>query len=344
MGAFLFRRFVRAVPTLIGVTCISFFILRLIPGDPVQHLLGERGGSPELVQEMRAVLGLDQPLWKQYVLFLKSLLHGDLGNSLITGRPVIKEFWDHFPATVELSLFALLGAFLSAVPLGAVSALKRNTPLDYTVMGASLLGFSMSVFWWGLMLILIFSVGLGWTPVAGRIGALYEIHHVTGFYLIDAWFSENSLKAFGSALRHLILPGLTLGAVPLAFIVRVTRAGFLETLKKDYIRTAHSKGLGPGRIFFRHAFFNALIPIVTVTGFLTGALLTGAVLTETVFSWPGAGHWLVRGVLSRDYPVITGGALLMALLIVGVNTLVDVIYMKVDPAVKERLLSKTEGK
>ena len=343
MGSFLFKRLVRAGPVLIGVTVISFFILRLIPGDPVQQLLGERGGSPELVQEMRAAWGLDKPLWIQYLLFLKSLFQGDLGTSLVTGQPVIKEFWAYFPATIELSFFALAGAFLLGIPLGIASALKRNTILDYTMMGVSLLGFSMSVFWWGLMLILIFSVTLGWTPVAGRIGALYEIHQVTGFYLIDVWFSEDSLRAFGSALSHLLLPSLTLGAIPLAFIVRMTRSSFLEVLKKDYIRTAWGKGLGPRQVFFHHAFFNALIPIVTVAGFLTGALLTGAVLTETVFSWPGIGHWFVKGVLSRDYPVITGGVLLMAFVIVGVNVLVDVIYTKVDPSVRDILLKNEKN-
>ena len=338
MGSFLFKRIIQALPALVGVTAVSFFILRLIPGDPVQQLLGERGGSPELVQEMRAAWGLDKPLWTQYFLFLKALFQGNLGTSLVTGQPVFKEFWTYFPATVELSFFALAGALLLGIPLGILSALRRNTILDYTVMGVSFLGFSMSVFWWGLMLILVFSVTLGWTPVAGRIGALYEVHQVTGFYLIDVWFSENSLKAFGSAIGHLLLPSLTLGAIPLAFIVRMTRSSFLEVLKKDYIRTAWGKGLGSGKVFFHHAFFNALIPIVTVVGFLTGALLTGAVLTETVFSWPGIGHWFVKGVLSRDYPVITGGVLLMAFIIVGINILVDVIYTKADPSVRDILL------
>lgn len=343
MASFLFKRFVQAVPALIGVTLISFFVLRLIPGDPIQQLLGERGGSPELVQEMRAALGLDKPLWVQYFLFLKSLFQGDLGTSLITGQPVLREFLTYFPATVELSFFALTGALLLGIPLGIASALKRNTVLDYTIMGGSFLGFSMSVFWWGLMLILVFSVTLGWTPVAGRIGALYDINQVTGFYLIDVWFSESGLKAFGSALSHLLLPGFTLGAIPLAFIVRMTRSGFLEVLKRDYIRTAWGKGLGSGRVFFLHAFFNTLLPLVTVVGFLTGALLTGAVLTETVFSWPGIGHWFVKGVLSRDYPVITGGVLLMAFVIVGINILVDVIYIKIDPSVRDLLLKNEKN-
>ena len=343
MGAFLFKRLIQAIPSLIGVTLVSFFILRLIPGDPVQQLLGERGGSPELVQKMRAAWGLDKSLWTQYLFFLKALFQGNLGTSLITGQSVLKEFWTYFPATVELSFFALMGALLLGIPLGIISALKRNTILDYVVMGTSFLGFSMSVFWWGLMLILIFSVTLGWTPVAGRIGALYDIHQVTGFYLIDVWFSENSLRAFGSALSHLILPSLTLGAIPLAFIVRMTRSSFLEVLKRDYIRTAWGKGLGPKKVFFYHAFFNALLPIVTVVGFLIGALLTGAVLTETVFSWPGIGHWFVKGVLSRDYPVITGGVLLMAFIIVGINILVDVIYTKVDPSVRDILLKNEKN-
>ena len=338
MGVFLLKRLFQSVPVLAGVTLVSFFVLRLIPGDPVQNMLGERGGSPELLRELRETYGLNKPLWTQYFLFLKSLFQGDLGKSLVTGQSVAKEFWIYFPATLELSFFALTGALFLGVPLGIISALKRNTALDYTIMGVSLLGFSMSVFWWGLMLILVFSVTLGWTPVAGRIEVLYEIPKVTGFYLIDAWFSENSLRAFGSALHHLLLPGLTLGAIPLAFIVRMTRAGFLEVLKKDYIRTARAKGLDSRRVFFRHAFLSALIPVITVAGFLTGALLTGAVLTETIFSWPGIGHWLVKGTLSRDYPVITGGVFLMAFIIVAVNISVDVIYAKADPSVRDQLL------
>ena len=335
MRFFLFQKFLHSIPTLVAITLISFFFLRLIPGDPVQQLLGERGASDEAVQEMRATLGLDRPLWKQYVFFLKSLSHGDMGRSLITGERIQKEFFAYLPATVELSLFALFWSLLLGIPLGLFAALKRNTFWDHSVITLSLFGFSMSIFWWGLMLILFFSVSLGWTPVSGRVGALYEIPSITGFYLIDAWFSEKPLEVFFSVLKHLLLPGLALGTIPLAFIVRMTRSSLLETLDRDFIRTAKAKGLGFYKVFFRHALFNALIPIVTIVGFLIGALLTGAVLTETVFSWPGIGRWFVQGILSRDYPVITGGILLVGILIVLINIFVDIIYTKLDPKVRD---------
>lgn len=334
MSAFFLQRFIRSLPTLIGVSLVAFFILRLIPGDPVQQLLGERGASQEAVEELKRNLGLDKPLSIQYFFFLKSLSKGELGKSIVTSEPVIKEFFAYFPATVELSFCSLLWAFFLGIPLGLFAALNRNRFLDRWIIGFSLFGFSMSIFWWALMLILVFSVTLGWTPVSGRLNALYEIHSVTGFYLIDAWFSEESLKVFLNALKHLILPSLTLGTIPLAFIVRMTRSSMLEVLNRDFIRTAKAKGLGFYTIFFRHALFNALVPIITILGFLIGSLLTGAVLTETIFSWPGIGQWFVQALLARDYPVITGGSLLIAVLIIGINICVDLAYAKVDPQIR----------
>ena len=342
MISFFIRRFLQMLPTLIGVTAVSFFVLRAIPGDPVQQMLGERGGSSEEVQKMRETLGLDKPLLTQYALFLKSLFKGDLGKSIITGRPVAEEFFSHFPATVELSFLALFWSVLVGLPLGVFAALRKKSFWDPLVTSLSLFGFSMSVFWWGLMLILIFSVGLGWLPVSGRVGALYDIDSVTGLYLIDSWLSKQGFSAFLDVLKHLILPSLTLGVIPLAYIVRITRASFLEILEQPYIKTAHSKGLGFYRVFFRHVLSNALIPIITVIGFLAGALLTGAVLTETVFSWPGIGRWFVQGVLARDYPVITGGVFLMALIIIGINFFVDVLYFLADPRLKKLILKIKE--
>ncbi len=337
MAFFLFRKFLYVLPTFFGVTIVAFSILYLIPGDPVQQLLGERGASPEAVQEMRSHLGLDKPLWQQYGLFLAALFQGDFGFSIITGESVVKEFFSYFPATVELSFFALLWAFFLGIPLGVFAALKKDTFVDHTVISLSLFGFSMSIFWWGIMLILIFSVTLGVTPVSGRIDVLYEIPFVTGLYLVDVWFAEEKIQAFLNVLHHLLLPSLTLGTIPLAFIVRMTRSSVLETVSKDFIRTAKGKGLSFYKVFFHHALVNALIPIITVVGFLMGTLLTGAILTETVFSWPGVGQWLVQAVLSRDYPVIKGGVLLISFIIIGINIAVDVIYIKADPRMKNAI-------
>lgn len=342
MVSFLVQRFLRVFPTLIGVTLVSFFLLRAVPGDPVQQMLGERGGSSEEVQKMREALGLDKPLLTQYGLFLKSLLKGDLGKSIITGRSVGEEFFSHFPATLELSFLSLFWSVLLGIPLGIFAALRRKSFWDPLVTSLSLFGFSMSVFWWGLMLILFFSVGLEWLPVSGRIGALYDITPVTGLYLVDSWFSEEGFATFLDVLRHLILPSLTLGVIPLAYIVRITRISFLQILKQPYVKTAHSKGLGFYKVFFRHVLSNALIPIITVIGFLVGVLLTGAVLTETVFSWPGVGRWFIQGTLARDYPVITGGVFLMALIIISINVCVDVLYFLVDPRMKKWLLKTDE--
>lgn len=300
-------------------------------------MLGERGGSTKEAQKMRESLGLDKPLLTQYGLFLKSLLQGNLGKSIITGQPVAKEFAAHFPATLELSFMAILWSVLLGIPLGVFAALKQKSFWDPLITSLSLVGFSMSVFWWGLMLIVIFSVGLDWFPVSGRVGALYDINTITGFYLLDSLFSEEGLKAFLNVLKHLILPSLTLGVIPLAYIVRVTRTSVLRVLKQPYIQTAHSKGLRPYRVFFRHVLANALIPIITVIGFLAGTLLTGAVLTESVFSWPGIGRWFVNAVLARDYPVITGGVFLMALIIIGINFFTDVLYFLVDPRLKKSI-------
>ena len=340
MKAFLIRKLLYILPTLFTVTVVTFSLLYVTPGDPVQLLLGERGASVEAVQEMRSLLGLDKSIGKQYLLFLKSIFQGDFGHSIVTSESVSKEFFSYFPATFELTFFALLWAFILGIPLGVFAAFKKNTLLDHSIIGLSLFGFSMSIFWWGIILILIFSVGLGITPVSGRVSVLYDIPFVTGLYLIDSWFSEDGKQAFLSALNHLLLPSLVLGTIPLAFIVRMTRSSVLETLSKDFIRTAKSKGLSFYQVFFHHAFVNALVPIITVIGFLVGTLLTGAILTETVFSWPGVGQWLVQAVLSRDYPVIKGGVLLISFIIIGINMMIDIIYTQIDPKIRDLLLKK----
>ena len=337
MFYFFCRRMGSAIPTLFICTVLVFIIVRLIPGDPVDHLLGERGADPALKQELMTKWGLTRPLYEQYGIFLARAVKGDMGRSLVSGRPVLREFWDRFPATIELSFFALLFSLCVGIPLGFLSAVKANSFWDFICSGGTLVGYSMSVFWWGLVLILFFSVYLGLTPVSGRMDILYEVKPVTGFMLLDVWFSPEGFKAFKTALRHLILPVLTLSTIPLAYITRMTRFSLLEVFKEDFIRTARGKGLSRSRVFFVHAFGNALIPLITVTGLMLGSLLAGAVLTETVFSWPGVGRWLVQAVLARDYPVLQGGVLLITLIIIVVNILVDMLYVKADPRVKTAL-------
>ncbi|MCB9025856.1 MAG: ABC transporter permease subunit [Bdellovibrionaceae bacterium] len=298
-------------------------------------MLGERGATPEVYQKMQASLGLDQPVLLQYFKYLGQLFTGNFGTSITSQRPVFEEFMDRFPATMELGIVGMLFAILFGVPMGIISAAKRKTPLDYTLMGGALLGYSMPIFWWALVLIMFFSVQLGWTPVSGRISVMYEIDQVTGFLLIDSLLSEESWPAFKSALHHLILPAFVLGTIPLAVIARMTRSSLLEVLREDYIRTARAKGLTEQRVIVLHGLKNALIPIVTVIGLMLGAVLTGAILTETIFSWPGIGRWFVSSVEARDYPVIQGGIILIALTVMIVNLLVDLIYLWVNPLLRE---------
>lgn len=337
MGVFFIKRILHALPTLVGVSVIAFALIRMIPGDPVLLMVGERGASQEAIDEMRANLGLDKPLVTQYFLFIGNAVRGDLGHSVISKRPVWQEFVARFPATVELSLLALLWAVALGIPLGVLAALKRRRWPDHVLMSASLVGYSMPIFWWGLILILFFSVKLGWTPVSGRISAAFDVEPLTGFYLIDVWLRGLGWSAFRDAAAHMILPAIVLGTIPVAAIARMTRSSLLEVLREDYVRTAKAKGLSFYQIVFVHALTNALIPVVTVIGLMLGTLLTGAVLTETLFSWPGVGRWLVNSVQARDYPVLQGGVLLLALIIVMVNTFVDVLYMYLNPRLRGKL-------
>ncbi len=335
---FLLRRLAVLIPTLIGVSLVAFSLIRLIPGDPALLLLGERGGSPEVLAQIRVSLGLNLPLYKQYFLFVGNALHGELGNSIVSKRPVLEEFWSRFPATLELGMVAMVWSTLLGLPLGILAAVKRNTWLDYTVMGSSLIGYSMPIFWWGLILILVFSVNLGWTPVSGRISVEYDIPVRSGFLLADVWLTgepwADQLRAFWDAFRHMLLPSIALGTIPLATIARMTRSSMLEVIGEDFIRTAKAKGLSPMRVIVVHALRNALIPVVTVIGLIFGTIVTGAILTETIFSWPGIGKWLVNSVTSRDYPVIQGGILIIAGIIVLINMAVDLAYAWVNPRMR----------
>jgi dipeptide transport system permease protein len=333
MLGFIVRRVLLVIPTFIAIAFLTFVAIRLVPGDPIEVRTGERGISPERLAEFRHQLGLDQPVWKQFLDYLVQIAHGDLGTSISTHAPVLQEFLTLFPATLELALCAMLFAVVLGVPAGVLAATRRGGFLDYSVMGVALTGFSMPIFWWGLLLILFFSVTLDLTPVSGRIDLLYYFEPVTGFMLIDSLLSDQD-GAFLSAVSHLILPTIVLGTIPLATIARMTRSTMLEVLGEDYVRTARAKGLSPFRVVNVHALRNALIPVVTVIGLQTGMLMGGAVLTEYIFSWPGIGTWLIESIQRRDYPVLQGGVLMISGLVILINILVDVLYGVLNPRIR----------
>jgi dipeptide transport system permease protein len=300
--------------------------------------VGERGISPERHAELLHQMGLDRPLYVQFFDYVGGVLQGDLGVSVITQRPVMDEFLTLFPATVELAIFAMIFATLIGLPAGVLAAVKRGSVYDHVVMGTSLTGYSMPIFWWGLLLILFFSVDLGWTPVAKRLSDDFFVDEVTGFMLIDTLLSDDPMNegSFLNALHHLILPTIVLGTVPLAVTARMTRSAMLEVLGEDYIRTARAKGLGVYRIVAIHALRNALVPVVTVIGLQVGTLMGGAILTESVFSWPGIGKWLVESISRRDYPALQGGVLVIAALVMTTNLVVDLMYGLLNPRIRHK--------
>jgi dipeptide transport system permease protein len=310
-------------------------MIRLVPGDPIELLVGERSISPERHAALRAEYGYDKPVLEQYWIYISGVIRGDLGKSIVTKQPVMDEFMTLFPATVELSVCAMLFALLVGLPAGMIAAVRRGTVFDHAVMSTALTGYSMPIFWWGLLLIILFSGMLGWTPVSGRISLLYYFEPVTGFMLIDSLLSGED-GAFRSALSHLILPAVVLGTIPMAVIARQTRSAMLEVLNEDYVRTARAKGLSPRRVIGVHALRNALIPVVTVIGLQVGVLFSGAVLTETIFAWPGIGKWLIDSISRRDYPSVQGGILLIATTIIIVNLLVDLVYGLINPRIRHR--------
>ena len=332
MLRFVFTRLALVVPTFIGMTLIAFLMIRLVPGDPIETLAGERGIDPVRHAQLVKDYGLDKPVLVQYGVYIGRVLHGDLGKSMITQAPVLSEFKALFPATVELALCAVVFALVLGIPAGMLAAVRRNSVFDHGVMGVSLTGYSMPIFWWGLLLILLFSVQLGWTPVSGRIDVKYFFEPVTGLFLVDAWLADEP-GAWRSALAHLALPMIVLGTNPLAIIARMTRSAMLEVLGEDYIRTARAKGLSALRVVALHAFRNALLPVVTVIGLQVSVLFTGAILTETIFSWPGVGKWMIEAISRRDYPVLQGGLLLLGGVVMAVNLAVDLTYGIINPRV-----------
>jgi dipeptide transport system permease protein len=333
MLRFLVTKLVGLVPTFFGVTLLTFAMIRLIPGDPVEVMAGERGIDPERHAALMHQLGFDRPLFEQYAGYIWNVMQGDLGKSFVTRKPVLGDFLQLFPATVELAVCAMLFAVLIGLPVGVIAGTRRGRFADHSVMVLSLTGYSMPIFWWGLLLIIFFSVHLGWTPVSGRLDFAYFVVPVTNFMLIDTLLSDQK-GAFLDALHHLVLPSIVLGTIPLAVIARMTRSSMLEVLGEDYVRTARAKGLAPWRVIGLHALRNALIPVITVIGLQTGVLLAGAILTETIFSWPGIGKWLVDSISRRDYPSVQGGVLLVAIVIMLVNLSVDLLYGLINPRIR----------
>ncbi|SIS70355.1 ABC transporter permease subunit [Phaeovulum vinaykumarii] len=333
MIRFILGKILYLVPTFIGITIVAFGFVRLLPGDPVLLLAGERGITPERHAELSHALGFDRPIWVQYLDFVSGLFQGDFGLSLTTKKPVLDEFLTLFPATIELGLCAIVLATLIGIPLGVLAAIKRGSWFDQMSMGTALVGYSMPIFWWGLLLIILFSGILKWTPVSGRIDLLYYFPNGTGFMLYDALMSGQK-GAFVSALRHLILPSIVLATIPMAVIARQSRSAMLEVLGEDYVRTARAKGMSPFRVVSVHALRNALIPVVTTIGLQIGMLMAGAILTETIFSWPGIGKWMIDSISRRDYPSVQGGLLLMAGVVMVVNLIVDLLYGVINPRIR----------
>ena len=326
------RRGLTIVPVLLGVSVLVFSFIHLIPGDPALTMLGERA-TPEKVAEVRVRLGLDRPIWEQYVLYIGKALRGDLGVSIIRGDPVAGDLLRRFPATVELAMAAIIVAIALGIPIGVASAVWRNSLLDSVARLGALTGVSMPIFWLGLVLAWFFGVQLRILPTGFRLSSGTAFVPWTNFVILDALL-QRDWTTLGDALRHLILPALALATIPLAVIARMTRASMLEVLSREYIRTAEAKGLSRRAVILRHALRNALLPVLTVIGLQVCRLLAGAILTETIFSWPGIGLWVYESIESRDYAIVQGVSLFIAVIVVGVNLLTDVLYAAVDPRIK----------
>jgi peptide/nickel transport system permease protein len=331
MVSYIIRRLLILVPTLLGVSVIIFFMLHITPGDPAELLLGERS-SQQALEEMREHLGLNQPLYVQYGMFLKRLVQLDLGETIWTRQKVWVEIRQRFPATIELSVAALCISCTLGMLFGIVSATKQYSIFDYLSMLGALVGVSMPIFWLGLVFMLVFSVNLDWLPISGRLSVGIDLDVITNFYVLDAILTAH-WEALGDALWHLIMPAFTLSTIPTAIVARMTRSAMLEVLRQDYIKTAKAKGLSQFKVVFKHALRNALIPVVTTIGLQFGVLLGGAILTETIFAWPGVGKWMYDAVMQRDYMVIQNGTLFIAGLFVIINLGVDVLYAVINPRI-----------
>jgi peptide/nickel transport system permease protein len=331
MIAYIIRRILILIPTLLGVSVIVFMMLHMTPGDPAELLLGERA-TEQALADLREHLGLNEPLYVQYGMFLKRLMKGDLGETIWTRQKVWIEVKQRFPATIELSLVALCISCVLGTIFGIISATKQYSLFDYLSMLGALAGVSMPIFWLGLVFMLIFSVNLGWLPLSGRLSIHIDLEVITNFYILDSILTKN-WAALKDALWHIIMPAVTLSTIPTAIVARMTRSAMLDVLRQDYIKTAKAKGLSNFKVIFKHALRNALIPVVTTIGLQFGVLLGGAILTESIFAWPGVGKWMYDAVMQRDYMVIQGGVLFIATLFVVINLCVDVLYAVINPRI-----------
>ncbi len=332
MSRYIGRRLLELIPVSFGVLLVVFTIAHLTPADPAIVLLGEHA-TPEAIARIREELHLNDPLPVQFVRYLAGVVHGDLGNSIQSNERVTVELATRFPATIELTLAAMLIASAVGIFTGILAATRQNSFFDGASMFVALFGFSMPIFWLGIMLILLFAAYLGWFPISGRLDYTVEVTRVTNLYLLDALLTRN-WEEFGNALQHLVLPAITLSTVPLAIIARMTRSSLLEVLRQDYVRTARAKGVAEPGVILRHAIKNAFIPVITVIGLNVGSLLGGAILTETIFAWPGVGRLVVDAIFARDYPVVQGVVLVIALVFVLVNLIVDLSYGYLDPRIR----------
>jgi len=331
MLAYFARRILVLIPTLLGISIIVFLMLRITPGDPAELLLGERA-TEEALQEIREHLGLNEPLHVQYGMFLKRLMKGDLGETIWSRQKVWIEVKERFPATIELSVTALFISCFFGIIFGIISATRQYSIFDYLSMLGALIGVSMPIFWLGLVFMLIFSLHLGWLPLSGRLSVGIDLEVITNFYILDSVLTKN-WTALKDALWHIIMPAVTLSTIPMAIVARMTRSAMLEVLRQDYIKTAKAKGLSQFIVTFKHALRNALIPVVTTIGLQFGVALGGAILTETIFAWPGVGKWMFDAVMKRDYMVIQGGTLFIAALFVVINLVVDMLYAVINPRI-----------
>jgi peptide/nickel transport system permease protein len=336
MLKYVLKRISLLIPTLIGVATLVFAMVALSPGDPARVMLGERANKAQL-EKLRSELGLDRPLIEQYGIYMKNMVQFDFGESIKTGRKVSEEIKELYPATIELAFFAMIFATTLGIIIGVLSATRRNTWIDYTSMVGALFGVSMPVFWLALVLMMIFSVGLNWLPTGGRINIRYYFEAITNFYILDTFIyliRDGDPKFLISSLKHMILPAVALGTIPLAIIARVTRSSMLEVLKQDYVKTARSAGIAEKRVVYRYALKNALLPVVTIIGLQFGLLLSGAILTETIFAWPGIGKWIYKAIEARDYPAVQGGVIVIATTFVLINLVVDILYSIVNPKIR----------
>lgn len=334
MLAYSIRRILMLIPVLLGMSIVVFSIIHAIPGDPALTILGEKA-SPKALEELRQALGLNNPWYIQYFDYMKQILMGDLGKSLHSGAKIEQEIVPYLAATTELTIISMLFAVFIGVNAGILSAWKQNSWFDYMAMLVALIGVSMPIFWLGLMEQWIFAQELKWLPSVGRDNSRNPVEAITHFYIVDTILAGR-WDQFREVLEHLVLPGIALGTIPMAIIARITRSSMLEVMRSDYIRTARAKGLSQFWVVYKHALKNAFIPVLTIIGLQTGLLLGGAVLTETIFGWPGVGRYIFTAIGNRDYPVIQSGILVIATIFVLINLVVDLLYAYVDPRIKYR--------